>query len=434
MAKVKSKKFGKKAKGLKGMWKTAKKQMEEEGDIFGITVDDGPYTVQLTGASVKESAAGWPYVDWEFTVLEGDSEDEVISRRSGIETEENLVWLMRDFVRFGLDPHEIDLDSKDDLEMILAQLVKAAPKCRVVAKTNPAGYQNVFINKVIEIEETSDAGSFEKGDRIEADIDGTTYEGTVAKVEEDSAVIKFDDGDVQTLELSELTSISEPSSGFEEGDRVEVDIDGTNYPGGITSIADDKAEVKFDDGDKGTYDLNELTKLEEGSTGDAEDWLGEEAGFKKGKKMLVGKIIGIDKEDNTFIMKTNEDKKVTGDIDDLEKIEELAEATLEKGDRVSAEIDGTTYEGTIKKIEDDTAVVTFDDGDVETKDLDELTKLEDSGEGELNIGDKVEAKYKGKDMIGTVKKINEEEEEVTVLLKKIGKKVTVPVNAITIIE
>lgn len=440
-AKVKSKKFSKKAAGLKGMWKTAKKQMEEEGDIFGITVEDGPYIAQLTAASVKESAAGWPYVDWEFTVLEGDSEGEAVSRRSGIETEENLVWLMRDFVRFGLDPDELDINDKDDLEEVLTQLVKAAPKCRIFAKTNDAGYQNIFINKVIEIEETSDNGKdFEKGDRVSAEIGDETYEGTIKELKEDKALVQFDDGDVEAIDLDELTKLEESAAGFEEGDRVEVDIDGTDYPGKITSIGDDKAEVKFDDGDKGTYDLDELTKLDEGSTGDAEDWLGEEAGFKKGKKMLVGKIIGVDKVDNTFIMKvTDTGRKVTGDIDDLEKVEE-PEPGFEKGDRVSCDIDGTTYEGTIKKIQDDTAVVVFDDGDVETIDLDELTKLDggtedgpSGDEGELNIGDKVEVSYKGKDLAGTVKKINEKDEEVTVLLKKTKRTVTVPVDNITIL-
>lgn len=386
MAKVKKKKFAKKAKGLGGMWKTAKKQMEEEGDIFGAEVEDGPYIAQLFAAERKESAAGWHYVDWQFKILEGESEGETASRRSGIETEENLVWLMRDFARFGLDPDDVDIEDNDDLDAILAGIVKSKPKCRIVAKTGDSNIQNIYINKVIDIEENAGSDEFKKGDRVDVDIDGTDYPGTIKKIKGDSVTVECDDGDTVTADLSDLTQLA--------GD---------------------------------------------GNGSGADDWIGEEAGFKKDKKMFVGKIIAIDTEDNTFVMKTNEGKKVSGDISDLEKIEEPE--ALEKGDRVSCDIGGTTYEGTIKKIKDDEATVAFDDGDVETKDLDELTKLEDNGvedasggdEGELNVGDKVEVEYKGKELIGTVKKINEDDEEITVFIKKTKKNITVPVSVITIL-
>lgn len=388
MSKIKKKKFAKKAKGLGGMWKTAKKQMEEEGDIFGAEVEDGPYIAQLVGVEVKESAAGWNYVDWQFEVLEGDSEGSSVSRRSGIETEENLVWLMRDFARFGLDSDDLDIDSKEDLEEILAQILAAKPKCRIVAKTGDSNIQNVYINKVIEIEESSSGDSFDKGDRVNVDIDGTDYPGTIKKLKgDDQAVVTCDDGDTVTADLSDLSAIDE---------------------------SDD--------------------------TGNADDWLGEQAGFKKGRKMYTGKVIALDQKEKTFVMKTDTGKKVSGDIDDLEKIEP-EEDLFNKNDRVSADIDGTIYEGTIKAIKTDKAVIDFDDGDVQTIDLDELTKLEDgsdgdsssSDEGEVNVGDKVEVEWKGKDLIGIVKKINEEDEEVTVLLKKANKKVKVPPSAITIL-
>jgi len=446
MAKLKKKKFKKAAGGLGKLWKTAKKQMAEEGDIFGIEVDDGPYIASLTDAQVKESAAGWNYVDWEFTVLEGESEDSKVSRRSGIETEENLVWLMRDFNRFGLDPDEIELDNKKDLQEVLDQIVAAEPKCRIVCKTNDAGMQNVYINKVLEIEETSDNGDgdagFEEGDRVSVDIDGTDYEGNIVSVADDKAEIEFDDGDKGTYDFSEITKLDAVEPGEDElskGDRVEAEVNGTDYPGEITKIKGDQITVKFDDGDVETVDASVVTKI---GGQDAGDWLGEQAGYKKGKKMFVGKIIAIDTKENTFTMKTDADKKVTGDIDDLEKAEtEPEEPELAKGDRVSADIDGTTYEGTIKKVEDDKAIITFDDGDELTKDLDELTKLEPEAEkepedgdtGELNVGDKVEVDYKGKEMIGTVKKIDEEKEEVTVLLKKTKQKIKVPVDKITIL-
>ncbi len=439
MAKVKKKKFSKKAAGLKGMWKTAKKQMEEEGDIFGAEVEDGAYIAKLVGAEVKESAASWNYVDWQFEILEGESEGASVSRRSGIETEENLVWLMRDFTRFGLDPDDIDLENNDDLTAILNQIVEAEPKCRIVAKTNDANIQNVYINKVIEIEETpddngkdGDAG-FEEGDRVSVDIDGTDYEGDITSVADDKAEVSFDDGDKGTYDLDELTKLDEATSAeIEKGDRVTVDIDGTDYPGTVKKIKGDQVTITCDDGDTVTADASDVTKLEE-----AGDWLGKQAGFKKGKKMLVGKIIKVNEDKQTFAMKTDTGKTVTGDIDDLEEVE----AGLEKGDRVSAEIDDETYEGVIKSVDDDEANVLFDDGDRRDMPLDGLTKLEEAGgdeaggdQGELNVGDNVEVDYKDKAWKGIVKKINEKDEEVTVFIRKTKKKITVPVDAITIID
>ena len=334
---------------------------------------------------------------------------------------------------------DIDLENNDDLTAILNQIVEAEPKCRIVAKTNDANIQNVYINKVIEIEETpddngkdGDAG-FEEGDRVSVDIDGTDYEGDITSVADDKAEVSFDDGDKGTYDLDELTKLDEATSAeIEKGDRVTVDIDGTDYPGTVKKIKGDQVTITCDDGDTVTADASDVTKLEE-----AGDWLGKQAGFKKGKKMLVGKIIKVNEDKQTFAMKTDTGKTVTGDIDDLEEVE----AGLEKGDRVSAEIDDETYEGVIKSVDDDEANVLFDDGDRRDMPLDGLTKLEEAGgdeaggdQGELNVGDNVEVDYKDKAWKGIVKKINEKDEEVTVFIRKTKKKITVPVDAITIID
>lgn len=389
MAKVRTakKKHATRKAGLKSMWKTAKKQLEEQPDIFGIEVPDGPYIGVLTGAETKVSAEDWNYVDFNFTIQEGEQEDQLLSKRDGLETEENIVWLMRDLARLGVEVDDLEIDDKDELDAMLTELVGVAPKVRLVAKTNDKGYQNVFINKLLEVGEPSGDGS-----------------------------------DV-----------------FEKGDRVEVEIDGTNYLGEITSLGDDKAKIAFDDGDKGTHDLSELTKLEEPSgDSDIEDWIGEQVGYREGKTMYAGKVIKVDASDNTFVMKTDTGKKITGDIGDLEK-PEAGEATWSKGDRVQTEIDGTTYAGEIQEIKDNEATVEFDDGDVLQVALDELgaeggqEPSDDDQTAELEIGTSVEVEYKGKDVTGTVKKINEEDEEVTVFLTKLKKKVVVPVDKVAIV-
>jgi len=98
-----------------------------------------------------------------------------------------------------------------------------------------------------------DEPEFEKGDRVSAEIDGEAYEGAVKKVKDDEAVVLFDDGDKQTIDLDDLTKLEPESSdtSWEEDDRVVVEIDGEDYAGKITDV-DAEAEtvsIEYDDGD-----------------------------------------------------------------------------------------------------------------------------------------------------------------------------------------
>ncbi len=156
-------------------------------------------------------------------------------------------------------------------------------------------------------------------------------EGVLTEMQNKRFIKALDSEDVtDEFKEDELTSTMGAVEATEEdswskGDDVQTDLDGTTYSGTIKSIDEDAqtALVKFEDGDKLDIDLDKLEVIPE-----------EEPG-------------------------------------------------LEKGDRVSCDIDGTTYEGTIKKVKGDSATIEFDDGDTEDKDLDELTKLEEkTGESE----------------------------------------------------
>jgi len=119
--------------------------------------------------------------------------------------------------------------------------------------------------------EKSKESDWNEGDRVVVEIDGTDYLGVITNVDEDeeTAEVEFDDGDTQDIAFDDLDmaeSESEPEEDdipFEEGDRVSAEIDGETYEGVIKKIKDDKAKVLFDDGDKNTFDLDDLTKLEE---------------------------------------------------------------------------------------------------------------------------------------------------------------------------
>lgn len=172
---------------------------------------------------------------------------------------------------------------------------------------------------------------------LEEMIDAPTYvlirlstrkrkvEGELTEIQNKRFIKALDSDNVEDeFEEDELTSTmgsaEEGEDNWSKGDEVQTDLDGTTYAGTIKSIDDDAqtACVHFEDGDELDIDLDKLEEIPEGE-----------------------------------------------------------EPTFEKGDRVSADIDGTTYEGTIKKIKGDSATIEFDDGDTEDKDLDELTKLEE---------------------------------------------------------
>ena len=342
MAKVKSSKksgFSKRKAGLGGLFKSAKKNFENEGDPFGMTVPNGPYIATISAAERRESG-GDQYISWQACVEEGEQEGAIIGWRSNLTTEENLKWLLINFSRMGVDVSDLEIEDNDDLDQILTELVDAAPKVRLVANSD-SGYQNVNINKLISV-----------------------GEGTA----------------------------EEPEA--EEGEEV--------------------------------------------------DWEGEQAGYRKGKKLYVGTVTEVNEKKGTFVMETEEGKTVKGDVDDLEKpeaeAEEEAEVELEKGDKVEGDIDGTSYPGEIKKVKGDQITIKFEDGDTDTLDASDVTKLEAEAEGDedpdevdLEIGAEVEVTYNKKDYAGKVKALNEKDEEVTVYIKKLKKKVTVPVDDVAVV-
>jgi hypothetical protein len=114
-------------------------------------------------------------------------------------------------------------------------------------------------------EDESDSGDWNDGDRCVVEIDGEDYAGTIKTIKGDNAIVLFDDGDKDTYPLDDLKEegVDEPEDapkGLDVGDRVTVNIDGEDYPGEIVALTEDgNAAIKFDDGDKDTYPMDQLT-------------------------------------------------------------------------------------------------------------------------------------------------------------------------------
>ncbi len=102
--------------------------------------------------------------------------------------------------------------------------------------------------------EEEDEDIWDEGDRVVVKIDGDDYAGEITDIAEDDATVKFDDGDVRDIPTDELkveVEAKEDEIPFEVGGRVVVEIDGEDYAGEITEVDGDEetAKVKFDDGD-----------------------------------------------------------------------------------------------------------------------------------------------------------------------------------------
>jgi len=125
-------------------------------------------------------------------------------------------------------------------------------------------------SKKKEKEPESESDDWDKGDRVIVEIEGDYYAGEITgiddELEDDVAIVKFDDGDVQEVAIDDLkvevgVKVEEEDDLlFEVGDRVVVEIDGEDYAGKITEVDGDKetASIKFDDGDSGVHDFNEF--------------------------------------------------------------------------------------------------------------------------------------------------------------------------------
>jgi len=217
-------------------------------------------------------------------------------------------------------------------------------------------------------------------------------------------------------------------------DKVTSELDAGDFK------AEDDGEGEPGDGKSGEDD-NASEDIEEGS----------EVTWKEDGDKFQGKVLSIDEDDKTAVIKDEDgDKHKDVDLDDLTLVEEKKvakkAAKVEEGDMVSFEYKGKEYTGKVKSIDEDKdlAIVKDEDGEKHTVDLDDLTKVdEDAGnkksskkeeEATVEIGMKVEFKNKkGKTLTGKVSKILEADNAVVVKDKE-GEKYTVSVDDLSIPE
>jgi len=280
---------------------------------------DGSYPSKLVGANINNAkSSGRLQCSWEWIIVSGDNKGRHIFIHQGLNTEDALAYFKGSLARLG---HE-EPSSKKKLLATLEEMVEGPTYAVVRLATKKkkvdgemVEQQNSRIIKALDSDEVEDelddeaataSGSVEpdaeepeeegeeegddwaKGDRCVVDIDGADFAGKITKIGDENATVKFDDGDVQEIDIDDLKEEEpeeEPEEEAEEeaeeegeeegedwakGDRCLVDIDGKDYAGKITKIDDENANVTFDDGDKQVIAIDDLKEEEAEEEGEEE--------------------------------------------------------------------------------------------------------------------------------------------------------------------
>ncbi|KDO21598.1 hypothetical protein SPRG_22324 [Saprolegnia parasitica CBS 223.65] len=253
--------------------------------------------------------------------------------------------------------------------------------------------------------------AFAVGTKVDAKYKGKAYyPGAVAKAHGDGTYdIDYDDGEVEKKVHRDLINVREAptvaktkatakeSSLLTVGTKVDAKYKGkTYYPGTIARAhADDRYDIDYDDGEKETKVPRDYLRI---------------ARYKGKSKYYPGKITkchsdgsyDIDYDDGEVESRVEKDlirvKDAGSDDDDVGSSKRLTVGT-----KVEAKYKGKTfYPGKIAKAHADGSYdIDYDDGEIEKKVSPDFVRVKDSGKApiasdDLDVGTKVEAKYKGK--------------------------------------
>ncbi|GMI52947.1 hypothetical protein TeGR_g11187, partial [Tetraparma gracilis] len=291
-----------------------------------------------------------------------------------------------------------------------------------------------------------DGGKLEVGAKVEAKYRGKSkyYKGEIARVRLNGTYdINYDDGEkelgvkrdlIRPLESSSRSRSPKKSSKEPKvGDKCEAQFKGKGkfYKGKVAKVnSDGTINVDFDDGDKDRYVEPECFKILSSSSRDESDTeaggddsklsVGAkvEAKYRGKSKYYKGEIARV-RLNGTYDINYDDGEKELGVKRDLIRPLESSSRSSSKspkkgskprvGQKCTAQFKGKGkfYKGKVAKVNSDGTInVDFDDGDKDRYVEPESFKLEegddasetDGGDDDskLSVGDKVEAKYRGK--------------------------------------
>ncbi|OQR88598.1 hypothetical protein ACHHYP_06727, partial [Achlya hypogyna] len=260
------------------------------------------------------------------------------------------------------------------------------------------------------------------GSKVEARYKGksTYYPGKITKVHSDgSCDIDYDDGEKEKRVEKDFIRLVPGATDDAEvrlrvGSKVEAKYKGKSklYPGTIAKVhSNGTYDIDYDDGEKETNVAKELIRGSEGSPPKVRLKIGAKVEAKyKGKTFYPGKIAKVHSDGTCDVDYDDGEVELRVKSDWVRAIAS-ADSDIEVGTKVEAKYRGKTfYPGKIAKIHSDgTCDVDYDDGEKEKKIKRELIRVLDAKKTstdtkpgtadpdcDLDVGTKVEAKYKGR--------------------------------------
>lgn len=283
----------------------------EAGETGGFDdLPNGKYAVRIDGATVNQSkASGRLQVSFTMTVVDGDHAGRKVWKHEGIEGAQSLGYFKTSLARIEVDPPA----KIKDLPATLEEEVVGA-FCQITLKTK-GEYQNAYFDKALDgedfdlegLEEIGEDGDIEVGSRVMADYDGELYPGEVTELDDEEAIVTFDDGDTLKCDPSELQLIPEEGDEEEEEEgedeeeeeadekaledqtvhdfeidmEVSAEFDGEEYTGTVQAVGDKRVTVLFEgDEEPELVDPTELTIVSNAANEEEEE---EEEGEDEGE-------------------------------------------------------------------------------------------------------------------------------------------------------
>ncbi|KAK7238987.1 cytidine deaminase [Aureococcus anophagefferens] len=257
-------------------------------------------------------------------------------------------------------------------------------------------------------------GKLREGDKVEARYRGREkyYPGKITRDRGDGTFdIAYDDGERETRVEERLIRAKDGGSSSDkirEGDKVEARYRGREkyYPGKISrDRGDGTFDIDYDDGEKETRVEERLIRKKDGGGGGDKLREGDkiEARYRGREKYYPGKI-SRDRGDGTYDIDYDGGERETRVEERLIRSKDGGGGgdKLREGDKVEARYRGREkyYPGKISRDRGDgTFDIDYDDGEKETRVEERLIKKKDGGGGggKLREGDKVEARYRGRE-------------------------------------
>jgi hypothetical protein len=300
--------------------------------------DDGRYKAKLTKAELGKSQAGRRQVIMAWQFLSGEYKKKIKYAYSGVETENNLKFLLIDLQRLGYDTDAIE--SLDDLKGILKELTKDQPTAKIALKTK-GDFQNVIIIPGDGSDDEEDGEDDEDDDESEEDDDEEPKKKSKSKTkskDEDDDEDEDDDSDDEDEddedEKPKKKSAKKASSDDDEDE--EEDEDDSDDEDEDEDDEDDKksskkksSKKKADDDDDDEDEDEDSDDDEDEDSEDVELSVGSDVTYKYKGKKVKGTVLDIFPKTNEVRVQTD-DKKRKISFDDIVEVETPAEPKSKK--------------------------------------------------------------------------------------------------------